>query len=78
VNPTSLDYALVRWSVETARRAAHGVGDSAALGPYLSGWFARAYDLAGLDSASGTWRGTWRRGWLDADEAVRIHERSGS
>ena len=72
MTPRSLDYALTRWSVECARRASVGVGGSAALGPYLSGWFARVYDAAPLAAGVGTWAGTWRRGWLDAAEAVRI------
>jgi len=71
---TTLDSALVRWSVVCRRWEDFSSGNSPQLGPFLAGWFMRDMG-APMPEDVGLFRESFCAGWAEADTEIEIASR---
>lgn len=73
---TSLDMAMIRWSVVCRRWHEMSSGHAPELGAFLAGWFMRGSNAPMPDRANlGDFPDSFRAGWSEADTQIVILSR---
>lgn len=71
---TTLDLALIRWSVVSTKWNDFSTGHSPNLGAFLAGWFTRDNDMP-LPENCGNCYDSFRTGYKEADIQIEILNR---
>lgn len=71
---TTLDVALIRWSVRCRSWQELAAGHQPDLGAFLAGWFSRDAGIPLTVADRITMRDSFRCGWQECDDMIAIQE----